>query len=90
MNEKQMKYLPTLGTLIGGSIAYLLRPEAPEVGKLPFNVIMTRGAELSGAEEALIATAQASFNYIIIGAVIGAIIGIAVFWAMSDKTRCKT
>jgi hypothetical protein len=86
MDEKHLKYLPTLGTLFGGSIAYLLRPEAPEIGKLPFEAVVTRGANLNGVDEILIATAEASFNYMIIGAVIGAIIGIALFWVMSDKT----
>lgn len=87
MNEKQMKYIPTSGTLIGGLIAYLLRPEAPQIGKLPFDVVMTRGANLNGVDEVLISTAEASFNYTITGAVIGAIIGMAIFWIMSDKTK---
>jgi hypothetical protein len=85
MDEKQMKFLPTVGTLIGALIAYLLRPEAPQIGQLPLKVVMTRGSDLNGVDEILIQTAEASFNYIIAGAVIGAIIGMALFWTMSNQ-----
>ncbi|WP_445476302.1 hypothetical protein ACT9XH_06275 [Methanococcoides methylutens] len=85
MDEKQLKYLPTLGTLIGGSIAFLLRPEAPQIGQLPFGVVATRGTELTSVDEMLIPIAEASFNYMIAGAIIGAIIGMAIFWTMSKK-----
>ncbi|AKB84495.1 hypothetical protein [Methanococcoides methylutens] len=84
MDEKKAKYLPTAGTMIGAIIGYILRPEAPGMGKLPLGTVMTRGSDLAGADEAIISIAQASFNYVVIGAVIGAIIGIAIFWHMSD------
>ncbi|KGK99363.1 hypothetical protein LI82_04995 [Methanococcoides methylutens] len=85
MDQRKLAQLPLVGTLIGALIAYLLRPEAPQVGKLPLGVVMTRGADLTGTEEILIPIAEASFNYTITGAIIGAIIGAVVFWIMFNK-----
>ncbi|SES80835.1 hypothetical protein SAMN04488587_1119 [Methanococcoides vulcani] len=87
MDQKQITQLPLAGTLIGALIAYLLRPEAPQIGQLPFGVVMTRGADLSGLDEMLIPIAEASFNYTVAGAIIGAIIGTIVFWVMSNKMK---
>lgn len=85
MDQRKLAQLPLVGTLIGALIAYLLRPEAPQVGKLPLRVVMTRGAELTGTDEILIPIAQTSFNYVIAGAIVGAIIGGILFWIMFNK-----
>ncbi|NYT19046.1 MAG: hypothetical protein GKC08_01965 [Methanosarcinales archaeon] len=72
-----------MGALIGGIVAYLLRPSAPLVGQLPFDVVITRGNNLQGLEKIAIPTAEASFNYIIAGVIIGAIL----FWIISIQLK---
>ncbi|SES87746.1 hypothetical protein SAMN04488587_1427 [Methanococcoides vulcani] len=83
MKEKYRRGLPFIGALIGGIVAYLLRPSAPLVGQLPFDVVMTRGNNLQGLEKIAIPTAEASFNYIIAGVIIGAIL----FWIISIQVK---
>ncbi len=63
------------GALFGGVIGYALRPSVVLIGKLPFNVVATRGANLSGVDRILADTAAASFNVTVAGAVLGALIG---------------
>jgi hypothetical protein len=64
-----------LGVLVGGLVGYLLRPSVFLVGQLPFGTVITRGAYLQGFGQLLIGTAQASFNYLFVGAVIGGVVG---------------
>lgn len=83
MKENYRRGLPFIGALIGGIVAYLLRPSAPLVGQLPFDVVMTRGNNLQGLERMVIPTAETSFNYIIAGVIIGAIL----FWIISIQLK---
>jgi hypothetical protein len=64
-----------LGVLLGGLVGYLLRPSAFLVGQLPLETVITRGAYLQGLDQLLVGTAQASFNYLFVGAVIGGVVG---------------
>ena len=64
-----------LGVIIGGLIGFLLRPSAFLVGQLPFTVVITRGANLKGLDSLLVPIAQRSFNYLLIGVILGGIAG---------------
>jgi hypothetical protein len=74
-----------IGFFIGGLIAFLYRPSAFLVGQLPFDVVITRGANLKGVDQVLIPLAQSSFNNMIAIALIGALIGIAVGYLLSKR-----
>lgn len=65
-----------LGLLVGGFIGFLSRPSGVLTGKLPFFHVLTRGATYEGVDQVLINLAQESFNVMLIGAVIGAAVGI--------------
>lgn len=62
------------GALVGGFLGFLLRPSTI-VGQLPFEVVMSRGSNIKGLDQLLISTAQTSFNYMLVGAIIGAVVG---------------
>jgi len=64
-----------VGLVIGAVIGFLVRPQAMLVGQLPFSTVITRGATLKGLEELLIPVARTSFNYLLVGAIIGALVG---------------
>ncbi|HZI19281.1 MAG TPA: hypothetical protein VEY09_11865 [Pyrinomonadaceae bacterium] len=70
--------LGVVGFLVGGFVGFQLRPAVFLVGQLPFGTVLTRGANLSGFESLLIPAAQTSFNYMLAGAVAGAVIGLAL------------
>jgi len=83
--------VPALLLLLGAFVGYLLRPSLPIVGQLPFGAVITRGAYLGSsvsqatgsalagaAASALAPLAQASFNYMAIGASVGLLIGVFV------------
>lgn len=64
------------GLLIGGFVGFLLRPAVPILGaKLPFMTVITRGLGLRGFDAALIPLAEASFNHVLAGGIIGVIAG---------------
>ena len=65
----------TLGAVIGGLLGFLLRPSAPFIGPLPFETVITRGANLTGLDILLRGTAETSFNYMCVGLLIGGIVG---------------
>ena len=67
--------LPAVGLLIGGVVGFLLRPSVPIMGQLPFSTVITRGANLHGLDQLLVGYARTSFNYLIGGMVVGAVIG---------------
>lgn len=62
-----------LGVLIGAFVGFLMRPNVPLVGQLPFGVVLTRGSYLTGVDVLVRSSAEQSFNYMLIGAIIGAI-----------------
>ena len=68
--------LAVVGALLGALVGFLMRPAAPLVGQLPFGVVITRGSSLSGFDMLLQPLAQQSFNYFVVGAVIGLAVGV--------------
>jgi len=65
-----------IGFFIGGFIGYLSRPSNLWAGgQLPFETVITRGANLEGIETIFVSQAQISFNYLVIGAILGLVIG---------------
>lgn len=63
------------GIIAGGLVGFLLRPSVLIVGQLPFGVVITRGENLDGISQLLLrSTAQTSFDYMVIGALIGTVI----------------
>ena len=70
--------LAVLGFFAGGFIGYLLRPSYPylHIGQLPFETVITRGARLDEFDSLLYGPiAEVSFNYIVVGAILGLFIG---------------
>lgn len=64
-----------LGVLIGGLVGYLLVLSMPLVGKLPLMHILTRGIFLEGLDTMLVSVAETSFNYMLVCAILGGVIG---------------
>lgn len=80
--------LTILGLFLGGMIGFLLRPSVMLVGQLPFGTVITRGANLAGLDRLLISAAQTSFNYLLAGAIIGAVIGLGLgYFLISRKSH---
>ena len=77
--------LTIAGLLIGGFVGFLLRPSVPLVGQLPFTTVISRGANLRGLDQLLIGHARTSFNYLIAGMILGAIVGLITSFAISSK-----
>jgi len=63
------------GGMLGGIIGYLTRPSALLVGQLPFGTVITAGAGLQGLDQLLIPVAQQSFNQMLTGAIVCAVLG---------------
>jgi hypothetical protein len=74
--------MAVLGAFVGALGAFLLRPSAPFIGQLPLEVCLTRGVNLTGLDQMLVPLAQQSFNVIVAGIVIGAVIGAAGYRAV--------
>jgi len=68
--------LATGGLLIGGVVGFLLRPTVPLMGQLPLTTVITRGANLRGLDQLLLGYARSSFNYLLAGIVLGALVGL--------------
>ena len=80
--------LTIAGLLIGSIVGFLLRPSVPLMGQLPFTTVITRGANLRGLDQLLLGYAHTSFNYLIAGMILGAIVGIiAAFVISSQKSQ---
>jgi hypothetical protein len=66
------------GFFVGSCIGFLLRPSAFLVGQLPLETVIARGSNLSGLDRLLVSTAETSFNYMMVGAILGAIGGVVI------------
>jgi hypothetical protein len=77
--------LAIVGLLVGGFAGYLARPAAAVVGQLPFETVMNRGANLTGLQSLLVPTAKESFNVTVAGAAIGALVGLALAFALARR-----
>jgi len=64
-----------LGAGVGGLVGFLLRPSVVIIGQLPFSTVITRGSNLSGLDTLLKGAAETSFNYILVGVLLGAAAG---------------
>jgi hypothetical protein len=92
LRVKGNKYAPSiglglLGFLWGGLVAFIIRPSADQVGQLPLSTVMLRGSNLGAADQALIATAQASFNVMIAGSLIGVAAGLTAAYLIKVKAK---
>ena len=67
-----------LGLLVGGFIGFLSRPSGVLSGQLPFFNVLTRGMTYEGVDQVLINLAEQSFNIMLMGAIIGAAVGIVL------------
>jgi hypothetical protein len=76
-----------MGTVLGGLVGFLLRPSAMLVGPLPFGTVLLRGSDLRGVEMLLVPLAQRSFNMMIAGAIIGAVVGTATYYLAARRNR---
>ena len=84
--EASMKSKLTIaGLLIGGAVGFLLRPSVPLMGQLPFTTVITRGTNLRGLDQLLLGYARTSFNYLIAGILVGAIVGLIAAFAISNR-----
>jgi hypothetical protein len=77
--------LGIVGFIAGGVLGFLYRPSAFLIGQLPFDVVITRGANLKGVDQVLISLAQSSFNNMLTVAVVGAVIGIVAGILLSKR-----
>ena len=77
--------LGIVGFIAGGVLGFLYRPSAFLIGQLPFETVITRGANLKGVDQILISMAQTSFNNMAAAAIAGAVIGIVVGIIISKR-----
>jgi len=74
-----MAGLGAAGAAIGGLAGFLARPALPLIGQqLPFAVVVSRGAGLQGMDLIMVPLAQRSFNIMLLGVIVGAVLGVAV------------
>jgi hypothetical protein len=80
MKRSQISVFGTsiLGLLLGGFVGFLLRPSSALVGKVSFINTLTRGATLEGVDQILINLAHKSFDIMLAGAIIGAVVGVVL------------
>ena len=77
--------LGIVGFVAGGVLGFLYRPSAFLIGQLPFDVVITRGANLKGMDQVLIPLAQSSFNNMLTIAFVCAGIGIVAGILLSKR-----
>ncbi len=73
------------GLFVGAFLAFLMRPSAFLVGQLPFEHVITRGANLKGLDTMLVPLAQQSFNIMVIGSIIGIITGLGISYFVKKR-----
>lgn len=78
-----------VGLVVGLGIGIVTRPSLPLLGQLPIGIVLTRGATLVGLDMMLRAAAEESFNYIVIVAIIGVVVGagLGLYAARKDVPR---
>jgi hypothetical protein len=77
--------LGALGLIMGALIGFLLRPSVMLIGQLPFETVISRGTTLQGLDKVLVSTAETSFNIMLVGAIIGAVMGVALGRVLASK-----
>ena len=73
------------GLAVGGLVGFLLRPSVPLMGQLPFITVITRGANLRRLDQLLTGYARTSFNYLVAGIIVGAMIGMIVGFVLPKQ-----
>lgn len=63
--------LVIVGVILGAFVGFLMRPTLPIIGQLPADTVMARGTNLTGLNTIERSTAEESFNYVMIGAIVG-------------------
>jgi small basic protein len=81
--------LAIIGLLVGGVVGFLLRPNVPLMGQLPFTTVITRGSNLRGLDQLLLGYARSSFNYLVAGIIVGTLIGLVAAVAL-EKSQAPT
>jgi len=81
------KILIPIGTLVGGYIGFLNRPSVFLVGQLPFEKVIFAGNNLTGIDQVLVTAARTSFNYMLIGAVAGLVVGLILAAMIPGKRK---
>jgi len=79
------RFAVILGAFLGGTVGFLLRPAKTVVGQLPLATVITRGSKLTGLDVILKGEAETSFNYMVLGALIGMAVGWVVKLVLSKK-----
>ena len=74
-----------LGLFLGGMVGFMHRPAVPQMGRLPFDTVITRG-EAVRFDELVRPNAERSFNYVVIGGLMGA----AIFGFCASMTQTRT
>ena len=74
--NRSMGLMGLAGFLLGAGVGYIYRPPAFLAGQLPFRHVITRGASLKGFDQVYLEVAQRSFDYLLVGGLLGAGVGI--------------
>jgi hypothetical protein len=67
-----------VGAMLGGILGFWFRPSVPLLGQLPLETVIARGGNLRGLDVILKGIAEQSFNYIVVGAILGAVVGLVL------------
>ena|SRR5579883_79595 len=73
------------GLVAGSVISFLMRPAVPFVGQLPLDTVLARGTNLQGLDRLLVSVAETSFNYLVLGAILGGGAGAGVSYLMKNN-----
>jgi len=74
-----------LGAFLGGMVGFMHRPAVPQIGRLPFDTVITRG-EAVRFDETVRPNAELSFNFVVIGSLLGA----AIFGFCASMTQTRS
>lgn len=85
--SKDVWIIALIGLILGASIGYFYRPPALFIGKLPFDVVISRGGNLKGFDQIYLEIAKTSFNYLLTGGIVGAIAGMKITKNISKKVN---
>ena len=58
--------------------AFSMRPGGPAHRPIRLCTVITRGSNLTGLDMLLVSTAQASFSYLVVGAILGSVAGVVI------------
>jgi hypothetical protein len=78
------------GAVIGAVLGFLFRPSVPLIGQLPIESVLSRGSNLNGMDMLLRPVAEESFNYVVIGAILGGAITAGVRYMMLQNAARPT